>query len=265
MKHLHPRLRGFALAVLSYCKNFTDYIPFIAPGCEFHFDRHKNGKLFHGVVIDRANGLIEPVFRGTDGDNVIGQAQAWFINGRIFTGDDGIINGCQQVAEDFLNDYAKYFDGIQHSSCKGHSQGTMVSKIVALLVAERYKHIEFSDFETYADFPAWDQRGADRWDAQHQFGRVGGTYCNLRGDPAGSSMFRKTDNPFLDGVDVGQAHNTSDILGPHADSPLGLFAHSPRAYALAFMWDEVKKIELGLTVDNWYLESLSWILWRLKN
>lgn len=262
---LHQKLRGFALAVLSYKGNFEEYIPTIAPGCKFHFDRHRNGKLYHGVVFDDKTGLIEPVFRGTDGDNVIGQAQAWFVNARVLTGDDGIINGCQEVAEDFLEEYGHYFGNMNRSSCKGHSQGTMVSKIVTLFVAERYQNIEYSDFETYADFPAWDQRGADRWDAQHQSGRVGGTYCNLRGDPAGSPRLRNAKNPVLDGVDSGQSHNIADVLGPHADSPLGLYAHSPRAYTLAHMWDEIKKIEIGLEIDKHYLQSLSWIMWRLKN
>ena len=262
---LHQRLRGFALAVLSYKKNFEEYIPAIAPGCTFHLDRHKNGAYYHGVVIDGKAGTIEPVFRGTDGDNVIGQAQAWFTNARILTGPDGIINGCQEVVEDFLKKYGCYFKDAKTSHGKGHSQGSMCAKINALRVAEEYSNIDLSTFETYADFPAGDQRFEDRCAIQHEAGRLYGTYTNLRGDPAGSDRLRNKNNPLLDGVNTGTQNMIADVLGPHADSALGLFGHSPRAYCFAKMWDEVKKIELGLPVDNHYLQSISWILWRLKN
>jgi hypothetical protein len=262
---LHQRLRGFALSVLSYRKNFEEYIPIIAPGCTFHFDRHKNGAYYHGVVIDEKTGTIEPVFRGTDGDNVLGQAQAWFTNARIFTGPDGIINGCQEVVEGFLNKYGGYFKNMKTSHSKGHSQGSMCAKILALFVAEQFKNIDLSTFETYADFPAGDKRFENRCMIQHEAGRLHGNFTNLRGDPAGSPKLRNENNPLLDGVDSGTKMMVADVLGPHADSALGLFAHSPRAYCFAKMWDEVKKIELGLPVDNHYLQSISWILWRLKN
>jgi len=267
MKQLHPKTVNFALAALSYDeKKFPDYIPFICgEDVKFHFDLHKNGAYYHGVVLNEKTGLITSVFRGTDGDNFAGSLKAWITNFNLFTGPDGIHNGAQEVVADFLKKYWPYFEGSARSSSVGHSQGSMCGKINALLIAERFKNIDVSTFETYADFPSGDKRFSDRCEIQEDAGRLFGIRETVRGDPAESDRLRNSGNPLLDGVDIGTRPTLPDILGPHASSPLGLFAHSPRAICLAKMWEEIRKLEISVKIDEYYLESLSWILWKTVN
>lgn len=262
---VHPKLKNFAAAMLSYRSDFTDLIPSIFPEAKFHFYRHPNGAFYHGVIIEEKTGIIRKVFRGTDGDNVIGKAQAWLANINIITGADGIVNGCQNVVEDFLKRYGCYYSDSQQSESIGHSQGTICAKIDALFTAEQYKNIDVSIFETYADFPAGDERFLARVQIQEQAGRLFGTRYTVRGDPAEAKEMRNPHNPLLDGEDIGVKGSIPDVLGPHATSLLGLFAHSPRAFCFAKMWEEIRKKEIGNKIDDEYLQSLSWILWRVKN
>jgi hypothetical protein len=268
MEKLHPRAHNFAASVLCYDETrFTDYIPFIFPKCTFQFDKHKHGAFYHGVIFDPATRHITAVLRGTDHDkgDVIGDIEAWAVNFCGIPDDDGFHPGFREVVEDFIRSYIMYFRDAKTVTFTGHSQGGGTGKLGALFASERFKNIERTHFEVYADPPSVNKKGSWRFDTAAAAGRMMGIRCMVPGDPIGTRLLRMRKLLLPDGVDVGVTEWLPDVLGPHKDSALSLYGHSPHAYCLAKMWQEIQKKENGIEPDIWYLESLDWIMNRLVN
>jgi len=256
-------ITAWALASLCYDEeNFPGIIELFFKTSRYRMWKKENGSQFYGFVM--INDDIWIFIRGTDGDNLLGKAEAWLSNLNLKKGNDGQFDGFQNVANEVFDNIKRSLYGVGNIYIVGHSQGAGIAQNLVKLVAENIGYADELVFYLYASPPAGNQIFYDRIKVLSEAKKIRGYNYSTPGDPVCSDKLRRKDAVILDGCDIGQNILLPGVITYFSSVPLCTIQHSPQVYTIAMMIREISLHALD-KIDRRVLMDLEAIRVRLVN